>query len=152
MIRRATPADIGAVARLGRAALEREAENDGLVIDDCKIMEIARLIVAAKQHYCYVSEVGNQVVGAVSAEVGEMTFFKRRQATVLQWYADQPGHTARLLRHFAGWVRERPGIKAVMLTTEAGDHPRVAEFLTRQLGWPMESHAVYFWTRSYNDV
>lgn len=129
-IRVATPKDIDAIIKLGMAELEREAYSS-LRISPRKVREMAVECISSSNNFAYVAEKDGVVVGAVCALVHPMMFYERSQATVLQFFCDDPGQGIKLLRTFLSWVEGRPVIKMVVFTLEPNADPRIGKLLTR---------------------
>ncbi len=132
MIRQAVPADLPGVLALGLEAMNNDPYPN-LVISERKCREVALQCISAPQNFCWVSEVQGEIVAAVCACVHEMTFYERRQASVVQFYSRAPGEGVKLLRKLLEWYRSRPGIKALVFTLEHGADPRIG-LLLRRLG------------------
>lgn len=135
-IRAATPADIQAVGDLGLEAMELNP-YEGLVVSERRIRDTARSAITSPSDFCMVCEQDGQVVGAVTAVVHEMTFYERKQASVVQFYCKAPGQGIRLIRELLRWVDGRRAIRAVVFTLEHDMDPRIAKML-RRLGFLAE--------------
>lgn len=144
IVRRATPADLHDVVRLGIAGLEHDA-YPGLLIDRSKVVDVARHAISSPSDYVGVGELNGQVVAAVTAVVGDMLFHERKQATVLQFWTEVPGCGLPVMRAFLRWARARPIIKSIVFTVEHGADPRIGRMLER-LGLRM-ALPVYMETR-----
>jgi hypothetical protein len=142
MIRRATLLDVPAVVKLGIEALEREKEP-GLVIcpDRCRAMAIE--CISKNSNFGFVSEINGEVVAALGAQVSELLFYERNQATVVQYYSKVPGEGIKLMREFLRWVEPRRGIKIVCFMVEVIQDPRTKKLLSR-LGFKVSEEV---WTK-----
>ena len=132
MIRHATIHDLKGVVALGIEALEINPIEQ-LVIDEDKVVEAATVILNDRGSYCgVVVDDNDQIVAAVSALVHDIMFYKRRQASVLQFYSKAPpGWGMKLIRHFIAWTKERPIIKMITFTLDGTTDPRVPIMLAR---------------------
>ncbi len=136
MIRKAKPSDLSAVVALGIEAMNKDP-YEGLVIDEEKITEVGRSCISCPSDFAYVSELDGKIVASVIAQVHPMTFYKRNQATVVQFYTSVPGEGIKLLRELMRWWKSRRGIKSVVFTLECGADPRINILLNR-LGFQSE--------------
>jgi len=128
--RPAHPMDVNEVVRLGLMALEENAYEE-LVIDVDKVRQVAIEGISGAQHFCWVADRGGRLVAAVGALVHPMTFYERNQATVVQFYATEPGTGLPLIRRFLEWARARRGIKMIQFTLEPNSDPRLPKMLER---------------------
>lgn len=129
-MRQATHKDIDSIVQLGIEALERDP-YPGLVISRDKLKEVAIECVSQNCNYAWVEERDGEIIGAVCALVHEMIFHERKQATVVQFYCNQPNQGIGLLRHFLSWARGRRTIKMICFTLECRADPRVGKLLKR---------------------
>lgn len=130
VIRRARPADIPGVAKLGINGLLSDPYEQ-LVIDEQKVKDAARLVVSGAGNYCVVADRDGEIVGAVSALVHDCMFYERKQASVIQFFTTEPGAGAPLIRVFLRWARSRPAIKLITFTLEVRADPRIGKLLRR---------------------
>ena len=130
MIRRATPSDIKGILALGLASLEKDA-YENLVICPEKMELLAKECVSATCNFAWVAEKDGEITGAVCAIVTDMLFYERKQATVLQFFCNQPGEGVKLLREFMKWCEARPAIKMACFTLEYKVDPRIGLVLKR---------------------
>ena len=136
MIRKAKPSDLDSIVSLGLEALNKDPYQD-LCIDKKKVIEIARNTISCASDFVWVSEVDGEIVASVGAQVHPMLFYKRNQATVVQFYSRVPGEGRKLLRALINWWNSRPGIKSLVFTIECGADPRIIKLL-RRLGLRLE--------------
>ena len=129
-IRRATPSDVEAIVSLGLEAL-RTDPYPNLVISEDKVRAFTRLCISAPSDFVWVAEKDGEVVASVAAVVTDMTFYERKQASVVQFYSRAPGAGMPLLRELMRWVRGRRAIKMVVFTLEHRADPRIGKLLTR---------------------
>ena len=131
MIRPAKPQDVPAIVRLALQALN-EDPYPNLVISRPKVEAMARVAVSSPQHFVWVAEVDGEVRGAVAAIVDDCTFYERKQANVVQFYArEAPGEGIKLIREFLRWARSRQAIKQIIFTLEGNADPRIGKMLVR---------------------
>jgi hypothetical protein len=109
----------------------RENAYPGLRIDPGKVRQTARECVTGAGNFCWVSEIDGEVVASVAAVVHDLTFYERKQASVIQFYSVQPGEGIKLMRIFLEWARKRPAIKLIAFTLEAQADPRIGKLLKR---------------------
>ncbi len=136
MIRKATPSDIKGIVALGLASLEKDAYENLLISPD-RVMAIAQECVSATCNFSWVAEKDGEIVGAVCAIVTDMLFYERKQASVIQFFCEEPGDEVKLLREFMKWCESRPAIKMVCFTLEYNADPRIG-LLLKRLGLTQE--------------
>jgi hypothetical protein len=105
MIRKATPGDVDAIVEL---AVE-SVMNDPIPvrIDRDRMRDMAREVISSPASFCWVSEIGGKVVGAVGALTSAGFWFERQQCDVLLFYCRAGGDGGLLIRRFANWVKSR---------------------------------------------
>tara|TARA_R100001198_G_C5173309_1_gene173128 strand:+ start:224 stop:664 length:441 start_codon:yes stop_codon:yes gene_type:complete len=130
LIRKAKPSDVPEVVRLGLEALKRDA-YENLRISETKVVDMAKECISAPCHFCWVAEKDSKIVGAVSAMVHPMAFYERSQASVVQFYCEDPGQGVKLIREFLAWAKSRPAIKMVCFTLECKADKRIGKLLSR---------------------
>lgn len=140
MIREATLDDVSGIVALGLEALMING-YPGLIPCRSKMREAAIECISSASNYAWVVEKEGKVVGAVLALVHSMAFYKKNQATVIQFYCTEAGEGVKILREFMAWVKSRPVIKLVCFTLEARADPRIGKLLNR-LGL-QEEHPIY---------
>ena len=130
MIRKAKPGDLEAITALGIEALEMDA-YDNLVISQTKVRDVARHTISAPNDFVWVSVKDDVIVGVFVANIREMLFYERRQASVLMFYCHEAGDGAKLIRKFLKWARSRAIVKLIEFTLEPTVDPRVGKLLHR---------------------
>ena len=130
MIRQAALKDLPAVVSLGIEALETDP-YPGLVISPDRVKAVATDCISSACNFAWVSEVEGDVVAAVCAQVHDMQFYERKQATVVQFYTRHPGAGIPLIRKFLKWARSRGAIKLIVFTLECRADPRIGSMLER---------------------
>lgn len=130
LYRPATKADVTSLVELAIKGLEKDP-YPGLVIDRHKVYEMAKYVTSERRHYCWVAERKGKVVAAITALIEPMMFHHKKQATVIQFWTDQPGCGLVLIRMFLKWARARVAIRSIMFTVEAGADPRIGRLMTR---------------------
>lgn len=129
-IRKAGPGDIPGIVALGLASLEKDA-YENLIISPDKAKALAQECVSATCNFAWVVEKDGEIVGAVCAIVTDMLFYERKQASVVQFFCNEPGQGVKLLREFMKWCESRPAIKMACFTLEYNADPRIGLLLTR---------------------
>lgn len=135
MIRNAKPQDIPAIIEL---AVESVSNNPLPVKISRDAMRETIQECLGPAHFCMVSEVDGEVVGAVVACVQAGFWFERSQMSVLMWYSRKAGEGAKLLRELTRWMKSRATIKLAVFEMEPETDPRMKE-LMRRLGFTRES-------------
>lgn len=131
MIRPAKPSDINAIYELGLVALNDDPIEE-LVISPDRVMAAAKETVSSPQHFSWVAEVDGEVRGAVIAMSCDMTFYERKQASVIMFYCrSAPGEGIKLLRELMSWYQSRSVLKMLEFTLEIGADPRIGKLLRR---------------------
>ncbi len=130
IIRKATPSDIKGIIALGLASLEKDA-YENLIISPDRMQALAQECVSASCNFAWVAEKDGLIVGAVGAIVTDMLFYERKQASVVQFFCNEPGQGVKLLREFMKWCESRPAIKMVCFTLEYNADPRIGLLLNR---------------------
>ena len=130
IIRKAVPDDVLAIVELGEEAININP-YEGLVPCPIKMMSMAVECVSSANNFAMVVECDGEIVGAVCALVHPMMFYKKSQASVLQFYCKKIGYGVKLLRELMNWVESRPVIKMVCFTLENKADPRIGRLLRR---------------------
>jgi len=130
MNRRAAPSDVPAIAALAVEAVSR-VNDASLEVDMQGVTRLATVLCSRPAHFCWVSEVDGQVVGALAAEVNDGFWFKGKQANVVMFYCKVPLDGGRLIKKFASWLRPRTAIKLAVFSLEWDADPKIARFLAR---------------------
>jgi len=130
IVRRGERKDREAIIALGMEALKRDP-YPGLLISRAKVEAMAQELLTGAGHCCMVCERDGVVVGAFGALVHEMTFYERKQASVVQFYCKSPGDGIKLIREGLRWLRGRRAVKMICFTVEHRADPRIGKLLRR---------------------
>lgn len=129
MIRKATRADLPQIIDL---AVESVSRNPLPVQVDRGAMEaMGSQMIGNPAHFVWVGAAGPHVTACVAAVVQPGFWFKGLQASVILYYAREPGDGVALLREFARWVKGRSAIKLAVLELEPGADQRIVRTLKR---------------------
>lgn len=141
MIRKATHADIDAIVALSLESVSSEPLP--VQVDEAAIRAMAKAMVGNPAHFVWVGEQAGKVTACVAAQVMPGFWFKGLQASVLLYFATQPGDGVSLIRRFSGWVKSRPAIKMAVLEFEPKHDPRLERLFVR-LGFARRSMNLTF--------
>ena len=135
MIRKGIPSDVEAIVEI---AIESVSRNPIPVIIDRKAIKAQVIECMGPAHFCWVSVIDGEVVGAVGAYVQPSFWHQRNVCSVLLYYTRVPGEGLKLIRQFARWVKDRPAIKVAVIEFEPETDPRLIRWM-RRLGFTRES-------------
>lgn len=135
MIRNAKPQDVERIVDL---AVESVSQNPLPVRVSRDAMRETIKECLGPAHFCQVSELDGKIVGAVIACSQPSFWYERQQASVLMYYSQVAGETAKLLRELARWMKSRPAIKLCVFEAEPETDPRLLHLL-RRLGFKRQS-------------
>lgn len=136
MIRPATLADLPQIIDLSVESVSRDPLP--VQIDREAMAAMGQQLIGNPAHFVWVADVDGRVTACVAAMVQPGFWFKRLQASVLLFYAREPGAGALLLRRFSRWVKARSGIKVAVFECEPGADARLLALLER-LGFARRS-------------
>ena len=129
MIRPAKQSDIPAIVALAVASVSNDPLP--LAIDRDRMAAMAAQLIGNPAHFVWVGEHDGKVTACVGAMVSPGFWFRGLQASVLLFYASQPGEGVNLLREYARWIKSRSGIKLAIFELEPGADPRIGKLLKR---------------------
>ena len=109
-----------------------------LRIDREAMAAMGKQLIGNPSHFVWVAVVDGRVTACVAAMVQPGFWFRKLQASVILFYAREPGAGALLLRRFSRWVKSRSGIKLAVFECEPNVDPRILALLER-LGFARRS-------------
>ena len=136
MIRPATIADLPQIIDLSVESVSRDPLP--VQIDRVAMVVMGKQLIGNPSHFVWVAVVDGRVTACVAAMVQPGFWFKKLQASVILFYAREPGAGALLLRRFSRWVKSRSGIKVAVFELEPNVDPRILALLER-LGFARRS-------------
>lgn len=136
MIRPATIADLPQIIDLSVESVSRDPLP--VQIDREAMAAMGKQLIGNPSHFVWVAVVDGRVTACVAAMVQPGFWFRKLQASVILFYAREPGAGALLLRRFSRWVKSRSGIKLAVFECEPNVDPRILALLER-LGFARRS-------------
>ncbi len=136
MIRPATIADLPQIIDLSVESVSRDPLP--VQIDREAMAAMGKQLIGNPAHFVWVAVTGDRVTACVAAMVQPGFWFRKLQASVILFYAREPGAGALLLRRFSRWVKSRSGIKLAVFECEPNVDPRILALLER-LGFARRS-------------
>ena len=136
MIRPATIADLPQIIDLSVESVSRDPLP--VQIDRVAMVVMGKQLIGNPSHFVWVAVVDGRVTACVAAMVQPGFWFRKLQASVILFYAREPGAGALLLRRFSRWVKSRSGIKLAVFECEPNVDPRILALLER-LGFARRS-------------